>query len=119
MLKLKALTPIIVAVLALIGTIVMGIIQSGSARESTIKDLVDQLNQDTIPRIQDSLSDIRERLAAIEALNRIKHEPRMHIYRNRDKANDISNGIDAPTAKSNVMLMMDTQIPKLEMLDAK
>lgn len=67
--KLKAWTPIIVALLALIGCVWSAYYQSGKSDtyDASVKALVDQLNNNIIPHIQESLADIRERLAVIEA----------------------------------------------------
>lgn len=69
MTRLKAWTPIIVALLALIGCVWSAYYQSGKSDtyDSTVRALVDQLNDNIIPHIQESLADIRERLAVIEA----------------------------------------------------
>lgn len=69
MTRLKAWTPIIVALLALIGCVWSAYYQSGKSDtyDAAVKALVDKLNNNIIPHIQESLADIRERLAVIEA----------------------------------------------------
>ena len=115
MLKLRALTPIVIALISLATAVLVAVVQTGSAKQETLKDLVEQLNHDSIPRIQDALADIRERIAAVEALENIKHIPKDHKYRAlrvQPKEKE-----DSKAAMPNRPI--DTSIPKLEMLDEK
>lgn len=69
MTKIKAWTPIIVALIALIGSVWGAYYQAGRSDtyDAAVRALVDQLNETIIPHIQESIADIRERLAVIEA----------------------------------------------------
>lgn len=66
---IKAWTPIIVALLALIGCVWSAYYQSGRTDQSdaAVRALVDQLNDRIIPQMQEAIAEIRERLAVIEA----------------------------------------------------
>lgn len=67
--KLKAWTPIIVALLAMIGCIWSAYYQGGRSDDNAaaVRALVEQINHEVIPRIHDAVMDIRERLAVIES----------------------------------------------------
>lgn len=67
--KIKAWSPIIVALIALVGCVWSAYYQSGKSdhHDAAVRALVEQLNDSIIPRVQESLSEIRERLAIIEA----------------------------------------------------
>lgn len=63
---IKTWTPIIVALLSILGTIFVAILQSGSASKGEVTALVEQINDKTIPYLQNRLDDIADRLSRIE-----------------------------------------------------
>ena len=63
---IKTWTPIITAVLALLGTLFVAVLQSGSASKDEVATIVSQINDKTLPYIQARLDDISDRLSKIE-----------------------------------------------------
>lgn len=62
----KALGPIIISVLSLISAIFVGILQTYSASNSEVENIVAHINGTLIPSIQDAVTEVRERQARLE-----------------------------------------------------
>ena len=68
----KGRTEIICAIIVALGGVAVALVQCGNARESSIQELIGQLNV-VIDRVQDGEDNLRERVAVLEALQGVKH----------------------------------------------
>lgn len=62
----KALGPVIISVVSLVSAVTVGILQSYNASEKDVSTVVEQLNKEIIPKIQEAIVELRERNAKLE-----------------------------------------------------
>ena len=58
--RVKAWMPLITALISLAGVITVAILQFGAARESSVKTIVEQLNDKVIPNLQQGFNDLSD-----------------------------------------------------------
>jgi len=69
--KIKAWAPIITAIIALVGTIAVAYFQSNSAKGSDLKEIVKHTNNVVLPKLEDTIVSLRERVAKLEVMNEV------------------------------------------------
>jgi predicted RecB family endonuclease len=88
----KAWTPIITAVLAMAGTIVLAILNSDDVGQSSVdsieKQVENHLNSTVVPMVSEHVNKMKERIVRLETMNDIFRD---EISRLRDRVNKLAS----------------------------
>lgn len=89
----KAWTPIVTAIIALAGTVVVGIMNSDDVGQSSVdsmeKQVENHFNSTVVPRIIEKFNSMQQRIVRLETINDIYRE---EISRLRNRVNMLASG---------------------------
>lgn len=68
----KAVAPIVTSMIALLGTVAVAFLQTYSASDSKVEQIVAKIDNSVIPKLEDTITNLRERVAVLEAYTKLQ-----------------------------------------------